>query len=76
MKPKLGCGRSSEILTEDIVRWWKEYFEDLLKPTHMSSIEEAQSGDEEDDSSITVSVTSPPEPCYNFLVAGLLGWMR
>lgn len=20
---------------EDIVRWWKEYFEDLLKPTHV-----------------------------------------
>lgn len=53
MKPKLGCGRSSEILTEDIVRWWKEYFEDLLKPTHMSSIEEAQFGDEGNDSSTT-----------------------
>ena len=26
--------------TGDIVGWWKEYFEDLLCPTNMSSIED------------------------------------
>lgn len=34
---------------KDIVRHWKEYFENLLNPTHSSFQEEAESGDEEDD---------------------------
>lgn len=43
--------------TQDIVRWWKEYFEDLLKFTNMSSVEEAESLDGVDDSS-TLGVRS------------------
>ena len=39
--------------TGDIVRRWKEYFEDLLYTTDMSSIEEAEAGDSEVDSFIT-----------------------
>ena len=39
--------------TGDIVRWWKEYFEDLLNPADMLSIEEAGAGDSEGDSFIT-----------------------
>ena len=39
--------------TGDIVGRWKEYFEDLLNPTDMSSIEEAEAGDSEVDSFIT-----------------------
>lgn len=39
--------------TEKIVGQWKEYVEDLLNPTDMSFIEEAESGDKGDDSSIT-----------------------
>ena len=44
-----------ELLTStgDIVGRWKEYFEDLLNPTDMSSIEEAEAGDSEVDSFIT-----------------------
>ncbi len=39
--------------TGDIVGRWKEYFEDLLNPTDMSSIEEAEAEGSEVDSSIT-----------------------
>ncbi len=39
--------------TWDIVGRWKEYFEDLLNPTDMSSIEEAEAEGSEVDSSIT-----------------------
>ena len=39
--------------TGDIVGRWKEYFEDLLNPTDMPSIEEAGAGDSEVDSFIT-----------------------
>ncbi|KAK3561507.1 hypothetical protein QTP86_006177 [Hemibagrus guttatus] len=44
-----------ELLTStgDIVRRWKEYFEDLLNPTDMPFIEEAGAEDSEVDSSIT-----------------------
>ncbi|KAI3364865.1 hypothetical protein L3Q82_001049 [Scortum barcoo] len=44
-----------ELLTSagDIVRQWKEYFEDLLNPTDTPSTEEAEAGDSEVDSSIT-----------------------
>ena len=31
--------------TGDVVGWWKEYFGDLLSPTNMSSIEDAESVD-------------------------------
>ena len=37
----------------NIVGRWKEYFEDLLNPTDMPSIEEAEAGDSEVDSFIT-----------------------
>ena len=48
-------GGGGELLTStgDIVEWWKEYFKDLLNPTDMSSIEEAEAGDSEVDSFIT-----------------------
>ena len=39
--------------TGDIVRRWKEYFEDLLNPTDMSFVEEAEAEGSEVDSSIT-----------------------
>ncbi|MEL7181936.1 MAG: reverse transcriptase family protein, partial [Pseudomonadota bacterium] len=39
--------------TGDVVRRWKEYFEDLLNPTNMSSVEDAEPVDLEVDSSIT-----------------------
>ncbi|KAM8748485.1 uncharacterized protein AB9X84_013627 [Acanthopagrus schlegelii] len=44
-----------ELLTStgDIAGRWKEYFEDLLNPTDMSSIEEAEAEDSEVDSFIT-----------------------
>lgn len=41
--------------TEDIVRRWKEYFEDLLNPTDMSFVEEAESGVEGGDFCISES---------------------
>ena len=28
--------------TVDVVRWWKEYFEDLLNTTNMSSMEDTE----------------------------------
>ena len=40
-------------LTGDVVRWWKEYFEDLLNPTSTSSIEDAEPLGFEVDSPIT-----------------------
>ena len=39
--------------TGDVVRRWKEYFEDLLNPTNTSSVEDAESGDSGGDSAIT-----------------------
>ena len=39
--------------TGDVVRRWKEYFEDLLNPTNAPSMEEAEPGDSGEDSSIT-----------------------
>ncbi|XDV31040.1 hypothetical protein PO909_033817 [Leuciscus waleckii] len=44
--------------TGDIVGRWKEYFEDLLNPTDTSSIEEAEAGGSEGDSSITQAEVS------------------
>ncbi len=35
-------GEKMLILTKDIVMWWKEHFEELLNPTNMSSVEEAE----------------------------------
>lgn len=40
------------ISTVDIVRWWKEYFQDLLDPADMLTL--VKSGDEGYDSPITV----------------------
>ncbi|KAI3355171.1 hypothetical protein L3Q82_017869 [Scortum barcoo] len=48
-RQKLGSGRSSLTSTGDSVGQWKEYFEDLLKPTDTSSTEEAEAGDSEVD---------------------------
>lgn len=39
--------------TEDIVGQWKEYIEELFNPTDMSSVVEAESGDEKDDLTIS-----------------------
>ncbi|KAK3528229.1 hypothetical protein QTP86_027680, partial [Hemibagrus guttatus] len=36
-------------LTEDIVGWWKEYFEDLLNPTDTPSVEEPEAEDSEEE---------------------------
>lgn len=44
--------------TEDLVKWWKEHFEDLLNPIVTPSIIKAESGEEGDDSPITDVVTS------------------
>ncbi|KAK3519394.1 hypothetical protein QTP70_027533 [Hemibagrus guttatus] len=48
-------GGDGELLvsTGDIVRRWKEYFEDLLNPTDMPSVEEPEAEDSEVDSFIT-----------------------
>ncbi|KAK3538840.1 hypothetical protein QTP86_015967 [Hemibagrus guttatus] len=48
-------GGDGELLvsTGDIVGRWKEYFEDLLNPTDMPSVEEPEAGDSEVDSFIT-----------------------
>ncbi|KAJ0001588.1 hypothetical protein NQD34_001384 [Periophthalmus magnuspinnatus] len=49
--------RGGELLTStgDVVGRGKEYFEDLLNPTVTSSEEEAETGDPEADSSITLA---------------------
>ncbi|KAK3548671.1 hypothetical protein QTP70_016417, partial [Hemibagrus guttatus] len=39
--------------TEDVVGWWKEYFEDLLNPTDTPSVEKPEAEDSEVDSFIT-----------------------
>ena len=44
--------------TGDVVRRWKEYFEDLLNSTNMSSIEDPESVDFEVDSPITEAEVS------------------
>lgn len=49
----LRCGWELSTSTGDVVGQWKEYLEDLLNPTAMSSTEEAEAGDSEVDSSIT-----------------------
>uniref|UniRef100_A0A8C9TUR8 Reverse transcriptase domain-containing protein n=1 Tax=Scleropages formosus TaxID=113540 RepID=A0A8C9TUR8_SCLFO len=41
--------------TEDVLRRWKEYFEDLLNPSDTPSVEEAEAGDSEGDLSITLA---------------------
>lgn len=48
-------GAGGELLTStgDVVRRWKEYFEDLLNPAVTSSVEEAEAGDPGEDLSIT-----------------------
>ncbi|KAK3521468.1 hypothetical protein QTP70_005774 [Hemibagrus guttatus] len=46
-------GRELLASTGDIVRWWKEYFEDLLNPTDTPSVEEPEPEDSEVDSFIT-----------------------
>lgn len=43
---------------EDLVKWWKEHFEDLLNPIVTPSIIKAESGEEGDDSPITDVVTA------------------
>ncbi|KAK3550042.1 hypothetical protein QTP86_018660 [Hemibagrus guttatus] len=40
-------GRELLASTGDIVRWWKEYFEDLLNPTDTPSVEEPEPEDSE-----------------------------
>lgn len=47
-----GTGGPLLTSTEDIVREWKEYFEDL-DPTDTSSVGKAKSGDKGDNASIT-----------------------
>ncbi|KAK3517140.1 hypothetical protein QTP86_003932 [Hemibagrus guttatus] len=44
-------GGDGELLvsTGDIVRWWKEYFEDLLNPTDTPSVEEPEAEDSEEE---------------------------
>lgn len=44
--------------TEDLVRWWKEHFEDVLNPIVTPSIIKVESGEEGDDSPITDVVTA------------------
>ncbi|KAK3545822.1 hypothetical protein QTP70_015265 [Hemibagrus guttatus] len=48
-----GGGGELLVSTGDTVRQWKEYFEDLLNPTDMPSIEEPEAKDSEVDSFIT-----------------------
>ncbi|KAK3510372.1 hypothetical protein QTP70_005671 [Hemibagrus guttatus] len=48
-----GGGGELLVSTRDIVGWWKEYFEDLLNPTDMPSVEEPEAEDSEVDSFIT-----------------------
>jgi len=43
------------ILSDDIVGWWKEHFEALFHPARMSSIEEAESEDLGEDSSVNLA---------------------
>lgn len=38
-------GEALLVSTEDIVGWWKKFFEDRLKSSDMSSVEEAESLD-------------------------------
>ena len=60
------------ILTGDTVGRWKEYFEDLLNPMDMPSIEEAEAGDSEIDSFITkAEITEVVQK----LLSGK-GWMK
>ncbi|KAK3539603.1 hypothetical protein QTP70_010243 [Hemibagrus guttatus] len=48
-----GGGGELLVSTGDIVRWWKEYFEDLLNPTDTPSVVEPGAEDSEVDSFIT-----------------------
>ncbi|KAK3534420.1 hypothetical protein QTP86_015228 [Hemibagrus guttatus] len=48
-----GGGGELLVSTGDIVGRWKKYFEDLLNPTDMSSVEEPEAEDSEVDSFIT-----------------------
>ncbi|KAK3506456.1 hypothetical protein QTP70_000619 [Hemibagrus guttatus] len=48
-----GGGGELLVSTGDIVRRWKEYFEDLLNPTDTPSVEEPEAKDSEVDSFIT-----------------------
>ncbi|KAK3507787.1 hypothetical protein QTP70_000368 [Hemibagrus guttatus] len=48
-----GGGGELVVSTGDIVRRWKEYFEDLLNPTDTPSVEEPEAEDSEVDSFIT-----------------------
>ncbi|KAI3367011.1 hypothetical protein L3Q82_009640 [Scortum barcoo] len=52
----LQCGWGAVSSTGDIIRRWKEYFEDLLNPTDTPSTEEAEAGDSE------VDLYGSPEP--------------
>lgn len=46
-------GRVLLTSTGDIIGWWKEYFEEFVKPVVMPSTEEVEAGDSEEDSAIT-----------------------
>lgn len=61
------CNVDAELLTsaENIVRWWKEYFEELLNPINTPSTEEAEAGVSEVDSS-----TSNPRSVAGKLLVG------
>ncbi|KAJ0015660.1 hypothetical protein NQD34_013950 [Periophthalmus magnuspinnatus] len=63
-----------ELLTStgDVVGRWKEYFEDLLNPTVTSPEEEAETGDSEADSSITLAEVTEVVQAPRWL----RGWTR
>ncbi|XP_070689082.1 paralemmin 1a [Pempheris klunzingeri] len=52
-------GRGGKLLTptEDIVGRWKEHFEELVNPTNTSSVEEAESEDSGEASSVSLAVS-------------------
>lgn len=54
--------------TEDIIGQWKEYFEDLLSPTDMPSVHEAESRD--------AGGIIHPSLGVRSRMAETLGWMR
>ncbi|TKS65462.1 Metabotropic glutamate receptor 6 [Collichthys lucidus] len=55
--PHAVYSRGGKLLTwnGDIVGWWKKYFEELLNPTNMSSVKEAEPEDLEEASSISLA---------------------
>uniref|UniRef100_A0AAQ6IH68 Reverse transcriptase domain-containing protein n=1 Tax=Anabas testudineus TaxID=64144 RepID=A0AAQ6IH68_ANATE len=64
--------RSCGLRLRDIVGRWKEYFEDLLNPVYTPSVEEAEAGDLEVDSSISlVEVTEVVSKLLNGKAPGV-----